>query len=165
MGAERGLVKRCGEAARTPTANRSLVDSNRVFLGMPLMHNATIFVFEKKARWRPELQRRFEGRQVFVVAGSSIAALRESALQLRAERRSAIAIFDLSTSLTQVLQFLDQAPEWGDCLPTVCIGNESHDLLEPTLRELGAVVFHRLPLEGHRLADECERLLNAQSLI
>ncbi len=127
------------------------------------MYNATIFVFEKKARWRPELQRRFEGRQVFVVAGGSVAALRESALQLRAEQRPAMAIFDLATSLTQVLQFLGQSPELGGCLPTVCIGNESHDLLEPTLRELGACAFHRLPLEGHRLAEECERLLSTRA--
>ncbi len=120
---------------------------------------STILVYEKKARWRPGLQREISPELVSIRACGSINDLRTATLEAQQREMPCLAILDLSSNLSTALQFLNWTHESTAVVPVILIGSPAHSVLEPTLRELGASAFHVSPVRRDLLAAECLRLL------
>lgn len=123
---------------------------------------AEVIVLEKRARWSPELQRQFQKDSVVVRACRDAASLRELIAIARAEANHCIAV-------------LDPAGWPGECLPVIAwlrrleirivvVGYVGIELLEPSLRELGATTLLLPPVAGYEIGDACRRLLGPHSV-
>lgn len=122
--------------------------------------SGTIIVVEKQARWFPEMLRQFAGCAERVVLDASASELRKLIADNKPQQSRLVAIFDLSTTVSPILQHLRNARDPN--LMTIAVAPPEVAVLEPTLRELGLTSFHVLPLDGLSLANECRRLLNIQ---
>ena len=123
------------------------------------MPDRTILVYEKKARWRPGLQREISPESVSIRACGSINELQTATLEALRREMPCLAVLDLGSNLSIALQFLNWTRESAAAVPVLLIGSTAHAVLEPTLRELGASSFHLLPVRRDLLANECLRLL------
>lgn len=123
------------------------------------MHDVAIIVFEKRARWRPELQRELLQYSIPIRVCGSLIELRRILEQDHSAQRRTLVVLDLASGLSAVLQFLAETQSIVQSISTIILGHTAHAVLEPTLRELGASAFHRLPVRGHQLAAECLSLL------
>ena len=123
---------------------------------------AEVIVLEKRARWSPELQRQFQKDNVVVRACRDGASLRERIAVAQAAENDCVAV-------------LDPAGWPGDCLPVIAwlrsleirivvVGYVGIELLEPSLRELGATTLLLPPVAGHEIGDACRRLLGPHSV-
>lgn len=123
------------------------------------MPESQILIFEKRARWRPSLQRELAETPIAIRAFGSLKELQAAAGECQTQRVRCVAVLDLNSALSSVLQFLAATQAQLPDFASVVIGSGAHAVLEPTLRELGATSFHQLPVRRDRLAIECRKLL------
>ncbi|MDA0283950.1 MAG: hypothetical protein O3B13_05925 [Planctomycetota bacterium] len=121
-----------------------------------------IIVLEKRPRWAPELHRQFRDAHVVVRACRDTASLRERVSAARTSGSNCIAVMNLAG--------------WpGECLPmilwlsrleisTVIVGYGGIEVLEPSLRELGATTVLLPPVNGPDIGNACRRLLGQHSI-
>lgn len=123
---------------------------------------AQIIVLERRPRWAPELNRQIPDGSVVVRACRNTASLRER-------------IEDVRSSGGHCVVVLDPAGWPGECLTTiswlsrlkirtVIAGYEGIELLEPSLRELGATAVLLPPVTGQKIGATCRRLLEQHSI-
>lgn len=123
---------------------------------------AEVVVLEKQARWAPELSRQFQNNSTAVRACRNIASLRERIDAAWGSARKCIAVLDLTGWPGECLPVIS----WLDSLKihVVAVGYEGIELLEPSLRELGATTLLLPPVAGHEIGDACRRLLTQHPL-
>jgi hypothetical protein len=112
-----------------------------------------IAVLEKRPRWMPELQRQFLHDSVLLRTFRSV----EDLIDFSSQTVPQLVVIDLDIGMSQFLRLLAHGSQYAKA--TIAIGNSKTDVLEPSLRELGISAYHRLPLSGQVLAQECRLFL------
>ena len=123
------------------------------------MSEPRIVVLEKRSRWCPELQRQLELQRVVVSACRSVADVRSRIGSAPVERAGCVVVVDLEFGVGSCLTLVPALAQSG-VAGIVCVGVAGAELLEPSLRELGATSMHFPPVSGDRLARECLRIVN-----
>ena len=115
----------------------------------------SIVVFEKRPRWVPELRRQFADEAVRVVSCGTLASVIESC---RGRSSECVLILHGEVSPGEILRLLGQI-EADQVSGIIVLGDARMEVLEPSLRELGATSFHLEPVEPQRLMRELRQVL------
>jgi len=118
---------------------------------------AEVIVLEKHTRWAPELSRQLQKDGLITRASQDAAGFRKLIVAATAARKDYITV-------------LDPVGWPGECLPliawlrdrevrVVIVGTAEIELLEPSLRELGATTVLLPPIAGKEIGNTCRRLL------
>ena len=121
-----------------------------------------IIVLEKRPRWCPELQRQTQEDSIIVKACRDIPSLRELVAAVREGTQPCAAVIDPTGWPGDCLPLIAWLSQQN--VPTLVVGFEGMELLEPSIRELGATSVMLPPIAGHGIARECRRLLGVSAV-
>ena len=96
-----------------------------------------VFVFEKRPRWTPALQRQFLDEEVRVRRFVRIAELRREAIG----SARGVVLLELAAGAADCLQFLGRVLGQPGFPPVLVIGSDRTAELEWPIREFGATAF------------------------
>lgn len=124
------------------------------------MPERQIVVFENRPRWAPALQRELAESGIRVRACRTAQDLLSLATGCQAHADPFVAIIDFEVGPATCLPLPTRLATF---FPhgVIALGTPETDVLEPSLRELGVTSYHPASIESHRLAHECQRILNS----
>ncbi len=117
------------------------------------MLTPTIFVFERRPRWVPELERQFAGEEVRV-RGCGRPRVIESRL---ARTGNGVVLMDVEANPAECLEVLERLMSRTPGQAVLVVATPSYRKLEWPIRELGAVTFLEEPVPGEEMAAHCRR--------
>lgn len=115
----------------------------------------SVFVFEKRPRWEPELKRQLPEYRLQVRPCRTGAQL----LSLVREQPRSLLVLNLEKSPAECLRLLATLLEWRLPSRAIAIAGPDMDELEWPARELGALDFLPSTVTGSALARLCRRQL------
>lgn len=118
---------------------------------------AEAIVLEKSARWAPELHRQLQEDGTIIRVCRDVAGLKERVVAGQTAGKDCIAVLDPTGWPGECLPLMAWLRDQG--IRTVVVGYPGIELLEPSLRELGATALLLPPVAGHEISDVCRRLL------
>ena len=132
------------------------------------MAEPTVFVFETKPRWTPELQRQFNDEDIRVrncPSTSELVTLLESCTVSGDTTPAFVVVLDFAAGAAECLQFLGRLISRAGPWPIIVIGSSRTAELEWSVRELGALEFVVDYISGEDLARLCRRQLAGRQQI
>ena len=111
------------------------------------------FVFEKRPRWAPELERQFANEDARVVSCRSL----HDVVDRSAAARCGVVVIDIAVDTADCLRFLGRRLGNPPALPVIVVAQGQTAMFEWPVRDLGACAFLAKRIPGHEMADLCRR--------